>query len=67
MVLDPDPKIGKVFFNEIRVGIGNVYFISEEFILVGHLQLQPSYTLDMRRLREHVHWLDFLCFVASCF
>jgi hypothetical protein len=28
-----DPEIGNDYFHEIRVGIGNVYFESEEFFI----------------------------------
>ena len=33
---EKDPEIGNVYFHEIRVGIGNVYFGWGLFILVRH-------------------------------
>ncbi len=35
-IIGSDPEIGNVYFNEIGVGIGNVYFYWEIFILVRH-------------------------------
>jgi Na+-transporting NADH:ubiquinone oxidoreductase subunit NqrB len=44
-----------------------VYFRWQEFILGLQAQFQPRYSFTMRRLREHIHWLNLHCLITAIF